>query len=353
MALLWMEGFDALGATNAELQLKYTSVSTAAMTTSSVAGRFIGQAYKMVGGGGSVTTFLRKDFGASSTTGTWGFAVKYDSLANAPWALGGFGDNGTTQVAIMITNGGTLRVVTGANGAVLATDTQVIPSGQWQYVEFKSTIHNTTGTVDVWLNNVNRISLTNVNTRGGTTNNSFNGITYGCIVSLANGTFYLDDIYVCDTAAGLGSSSPIGDLRVSTQMPNGNGGHSQFTRTGGTASGNFTAVDETNPEDADTSYVATNGVGNIDTYTIPALAATVTAVKGIQFNLIARKDDSGNRALAAVQRSGGSDFASAQLPNLTASYNDYITTSEVSYATGIAWTVSEVNASEFGPKIAA
>jgi hypothetical protein len=111
------------------------------------------------------------------------------------------------------------------------------------------------------------------------------------------------------------------------------------------------AVSE-NPPDDDSSYVTDATVSDQDRYTFPSIAGA--QVFAVAVNLRAEKDDSGTRTVRTVTKSGatvadnGSDFA------LTLNtYADFQGLFETDPNTGVAWTVSGVNAAEFGVKTTA
>jgi hypothetical protein len=165
-----------------------------------------------------------------------------------------------------------------------------------------------------------------------------------------------DDLYLLDSSTGTGSSGFIGDRRVLTQLPTGNSGdttgHDQWSQTGGTGGNYWTSVND-NPHDGDTSYVSSGTINQIENFTHAALPAAITAITAVQYNLEARKDDVGNRQIAPTQRNVTTDSVGATSVNLSQTYQDIISLTEVSLQTGIAWTIAEWNASEFGVKLIA
>jgi hypothetical protein len=70
-------------------------------------------------------------------------------------------------------------------------------------------------------------------------------------------------------------------------------------------------------------------------------------------SFVTQKDDAGFRTATARVRSGTSeaDFASPFTP-LTSNYLIQEQVQETNPITGLAWSVSDVNGAEFGPRIA-
>lgn len=265
----------------------------------------------------------------------------------------------SVQLNFQLVGTGQIRVFRGPGSAQIGTDSPVntLFTNVWHYIEIKAVIATgTSGSVQVWVDNLQVLNITGVNTQA-SANAFVNRIN---LHGLVNAGAVLDvndydDFYVCDTTAGLGASGlPLGDSRIVTLMPSGNsadiGGHDQWAQVGGTNGNFWTSVNEV-PEDGDTSYVSSATVGQIESFAHASLPATVTTVHAVQFNLVARKDDVGTRQVAPTQRNGTTDSVGATSPNLTTNYIDQLSIAENSLQTAIPWTVSEVNTSEFGVKV--
>ena len=130
----------------------------------------------------------------------------------------------------------------------------VVSVNNFVYVEISIVFATTaTGSVTVQANGQVVASATNVIT-------AYNATTVNSLIfslntsSGSNNRIILDDVYVCDNT-GTANNNFLGDVKIATALPAGNGRVNQFARTGGTASGNYTAVNEV-PPDGDTSYVS-------------------------------------------------------------------------------------------------
>lgn len=125
-------------------------------------------------------------------------------------AFGGvaFFDGSTAQCSLWVDSNGRLNLSRGAIGAgtILWTSAGVISAASRNYVEIDITIHNTTGAAHVWLDGAELISLTGINTRGGS-NNYLNACGVG-----ANDQAAFDDIYWRDNTGG--TATPFGDRTV-------------------------------------------------------------------------------------------------------------------------------------------
>ena len=360
-------------------------------------------------------TYLGENF-TSRSSYIVGFAF-YPSTVVSEINICTIDDTGTNQVALTIDGVGTLRVRRGVNingssigGTVLGTASTLIGFGAWHYVELSVLIGSSTGTIGVQLDGVSVLSLTGQNTQN-TANNTANQVRVGNPSITGGLTVYFDDLYMND-GTGSHNNSFLGDVSVLCRFPSANGTTNNYTNvfasfannfayvagnqfkdgngnvqrctvagtsqtsgtptwatTGGatTTSGgatfavvgtgsnpgaaNWMAVSEEPPDD-NSSYVTDATAGDIDRYTYPSIAGS--QVFAVNVWMRAEKDDSGTRTIRAAVKSGstvsdnGADFA------LTLnSYADFVGIFETDPNTGVAWTVSGVNAAEFGVKTTA
>jgi hypothetical protein len=226
------------------------------------------------------------------------------------------------------------------NGTNIGTVRAVFPSGTWTYVELQAVAATgATGTIVVRVNNAVVFSLANVATCS-TSNAYYNGVQGGYLgQAAAGGSLWVDDFYVCDnTGTGLDNNF-LGDVRISALMPSGNGRVNQWTRIGGTTSGNYTAVSEA-PPDGDTSYVADSNVGDEDCYTLGALPGNAQKIMAVQVVAYARKDDAGARVLGLGFGNGTSEAFDSGT-NLGTSYTWVISGFSKNPLTGNNWAVSD------------
>lgn len=254
-------------------------------------------------------------------------------------------EGATPHMDLRITATGQLTVT--RNGTVLATTTFIPALGVWNYYELKVTIHDTAGTFEL------RINGNSVAEVSGTSQDTKNGGTGNLDTILLNdpggsGTAF-DDLYICDDA-GSANNDFLGDVKVETLYPNGNGNSSQLVGSDGNSTDNYLLVDETTPN-SDTDYVESATVGNKDTYAVTDLAAVGGTVYGVQLSPYARKNDAGARTICTVARLSGTEVDSANAA-LSTSYQHFVDMRETKPGGG-AWTISDVNSAEFGVKVTA
>jgi hypothetical protein len=251
-------------------------------------------------------------------------------------------DSGTSQVTVNILTTGLLQVTRA--GTVLGTSAVALAAGE-QYLEFKFVISDAGGSYEVRLNGVNILSASGVDTKN-TANATANGFTING-GGAGGGALIIDDLYVCD-GTGAANNSFLGDVRIDAVLPAGAGANTGMTPSAGA---NYQCVDE-NPATDDTDYVQSDVVGTKDTYDFTNITHTPTAIFGVQVNMVARKDDAGVRSIASVVRSGGAD-TDGTTQALTTSYLNYRQMIELDPNTAAAWTKTNLNAAEFGAKVAA
>jgi hypothetical protein len=210
---------------------------------------------------------------------------------------------------------------TGAAGATIVANV-------WFELEVKVTIGTTTGAVQVFINGVSVLNLTNVNTQG----SGASAVSYVGIAA-ANSAYYFDDLYASDTVLTT-IAGPMGP-RVYTDFPIADDG---VTWTPSSGANNYSRVAES-AFDGDTSYVSTATAGNTDLYNIAALTGS-TQVLAVQTAIVARMDDAGYRTVATVLNSGGTNYIGATR-NMSASYQKFVDLYQNDPATSAAWAASK------------
>lgn len=334
MALILTEGFDHYDRT-----LMTAKGWTANFASAMATGRVGGQAAN------SSNTASKKALPSTYSTLFVGFAFQIATLG-----AGNF-DIAALAVSTGVTNAMKIHVdatghlaVLNSGSTTIATGTTVLNINTWYYVELKGFINGASGTCELHLNGSSG-EITS-------TTGNFGSINFDTITlnpsAVSGPAIKFDDIYVVDTSGPAPRNTFLGDVRVATLMPNGDGTHSQATPDSGTS--HFARVDEI-LADGDTSYVFDSNVGDMDTYTVPASIPSAATVYGVQHNLYERKDDAGTRQIAPVIRQGGTDFVgTAVAPSLNYAFASQIYNQD---PTGSDWTPANVNGDEYGFQVAA
>lgn len=269
-----------------------------------------------------------------------------------------FCDGANAQVTVEH-NGWNVNVRTGGgtnpfnySGALLGSAPSITPAGGWNHFAWRFQFNNTTGSVRCHLNGnvtpVASLNLTNVNTRGGSTNNYINRICAGSAGNGGDGR--MTSIFYHNEVAGDGIDSYQGEIRASTRAASTAGNSADFpTRVG--AASNHLANSQIVP-DADTSYVESNVVGHQDLYTPAALGYTPTRIVGIKTYGYMRKSDAGARTSALKVRSAATEITTAANASIGQSYTRHETMLLTDPATGTAWAPA-VALPQVGPKVEA
>lgn len=342
MALIFMDGVNHYS-TPAQAALKgYTGVN---MNVVVGGGRFGANAMQdsQGSGGGSATVTLMLP--STCMTFFHGSAYKFlrGFIGFAPGSAIWFRSYTDVQQFCMGVNSSGNIVVYNSAGTLVGTGTAVLNSTTWAYIEVGCVCSATVGTITVKVNGLTDISVTGVNTG-----------TLGVrkIVSSGdywnNGAYQRCDLYVCDGTGPAPTNTFLGDCVVETIYPTGAGAETQWTPSTGA---NWENVDDATP-DGDTTYNASNTVGQTDTYTMAGLTSASGLIYGVQKMEYARKDNAGTRSIAPVLRISGTDHVGVST-NLGGSYDYVREIEEVSPASGVAFTIAEVNAMEVGVQVTA
>lgn len=229
------------------------------------------------------------------------------------------------------------------NGTVLGTSTMTMATGTDYAFQLRVKIHDTLGTVTLYVNDVIVFNLTGLDTRNGGT-----GLvdTFYWTTAISQ----LSEVYIFDTAGSVNNAHP-GSYRVQPRRATAAGNYAQWTPS---ASTNVSNVDDANGNDGDTTYNSSSTAAQKDSFQFGAISPTGGTVAGIMHRLVARKDDAGVRTIRPIQRQSATDYAGTT-QTLTTAYAHYTEVKELNPSTGVAFTVAEMRATtpEFGYEIVA
>lgn len=290
----------------------------------------------------------------ATLTGGYGHWLRINLAAvGVQIGLGALGHAGARHLMMYRNYDGSLSVyrndaVSGLSTVLLGTTAaDVIRVSDAYYVEMKSALHNTLGTVTVKVNGVSVLALTNQDTLGaGSTaltswwmgNESGNG----------NCEFDIDDTYVFDSAAGE-VDDLIGPIRVEFLAPDAAGTYtSDFSLVG--AATQHQAVRDLTGNDGDTSYIQSQTIGHQNSNNLQGTGLPAGTIYGVQAVINARVTDAGFRGIKPLLRSGGADYVGAeQYPGFT--YRFLHEVFETDPDTAVAWDIAGVNALELGAEV--
>jgi hypothetical protein len=288
---------------------------------------------------------FNKPIGSNETTLIVGQAIKTNNYQHN---ISFFGDNATAEnVSVNFIENGAISVRRGNTGAtVLASaPTGSFPTAAWFYAEIKIVFSNTVGTVEVRINGTALITATGLDTNNSTTVGSD---LIAIQTPNAGGNRQIDDFYICN-GSGSVNNNFLGDVRVATLAPTGNGASSQLAGSDGNSTDNYLLVDES-PYNT-TDYVSSSTSGQKDSYAMADLPGSASSVLAVQQVATLIKTDAGAIQAKHLVRSGATNYTTAGF-NLSAGYVTYFYVRETDPNTSAAWTVSNVNAHEAGIEVA-
>jgi hypothetical protein len=245
----------------------------------------------------------------------------------------------------------TISLFTGATsvGPSTSYSTQV---DVWNYYEIKIVFSDTVGSIDVRIDGVllPEMSVSGVDTLNFAlpwTRIGFRGLS-------GSGSQVFDDLYVADGTGGVNDVTDfLGDVHVTAVLPQTDavapGNHQDWGLSTGSDHG---ALVDDNPNDGDTTYIISGTPGDQDTFNFPDIKLTSGTVYGVQTGIYARKDDVGERIIRALARHAGTtDVHATDRVIGSDTYKNYITMYRQNPVGGGAWTIADVNDSEFGVKL--
>lgn len=336
MALLFCDGFEDAGS----LQ-KWTTYSNGVLT----AGRYGQGMYFWKPDIWTPSGYIQRSIPQSGQVCV-GFAIKLAVLQQQPYLVFYTDVGATAHTVFTVTATGFPQLRRGSEGGtLLASATATLSVGVWYYIEVKTTIDDTSGIAELRIDGQTVASFTG-DTRNGGTGTSIDYIALQPAMGNNCGATY-DDLYILDST-GATNNDFLGDIRIETLYPDGNGNSSQLVGSDADSTDNYQLVDETGtPSSAD--YVASGNLGDKDTYTFTGLATTSGTIKGVQVNSWAAKSDSGVRNVKNITRLSGTEDQSASLP-LQTTYMPHLSVHETKPGGG-SWTISDVNNAEFGVQV--
>lgn len=337
MALLFMDGFSG-----EDVSYKWDVTSSAYTTLIGATSRVAGCYY---GSFSNNPRTIYKTLPASSK-----IIIGYGVYTNTNQYVTFCGDNGATSHITVVRNSGNgrMEIRRGSDsGTLLATGTTPVFVTTWAYVEISVTISDTVGEVHIRFNGqtTDDVSFTG-DTKNGGTATTIDRINY-CSGNGSVSTSYVADLYILDST-GATNNDFLGDVAVRTLAASGNGTDSQLTGSDGDSTNNYLLVDEHPFASAD--YVGSATSGLRDTYTLADLPGGVSTVYGVQVSGLMAKSDVSLGTAKLVIRSGGTLYDGTTRA-LSTSYVGYYERYTINPATGLAWTVSDVNGLEAGMEV--
>lgn len=345
MAILWADNFKNYGTDdNKLLDGLYAQIGGASITglTADPSPDATGNVF-LVGSG--TAGFLRHVFSPAGVA-IAGISARF-WFTNIPTSTGTapnfiqFRDTGnTTQVSIALSPSGLIEAWRGTtnSGILLGTSGTGIAPNSWNHIEARVEVSDTVGTVEVRVNGIVVLSLSNQDTRTGLANLSQVAFAsgYGQTTFSQSTNFYLKDYIAWDTS-GTVNNSFLGTCAVISLYPDVD---DSFAWTPSTGSTGFNLIDEATPNDSD--YIsAGDPPPAASEFGLTNLPPDIVSVKALLPITRSRKIDGGDGNLQAGLKGTLTDLG-ANNP-ITTSFTYRWDVSELSPDTGAAWTPVEVD----------
>ena len=287
--------------------------------------------------------WLARYFGTASGIVT-GFAVKWQYSQAGTICTFSYnnGVGGLFAQLVLAWNGmNGISCYTGDSVGVYESAPNVLFEGVWQYVEVKYSPGISTSYLEVRVDGVAVISVTNETLQHAGTAALINEFQFN---GPGNGWYYCDDWYLCDLS-GTSFNDFLGDCVVHSLLPNSDAGTNQMTQAGGISGQHFTNVDDV-PADGDTSYLYSNTSGQKELFGLSAIPADIITVLAISVNVTARKTAPGLGAYKICLVNGENELDSP----LKSAPIGYIQTQFLCPAPpgGGNWTNAALSASKIG-----
>jgi len=351
MTLRWVEGFEATGS-QAAIEDYYENVTWTA-GTSFVAGHVHGTALQSAASGVD-TIFRTPDLEIADDDWIVGMRVCLDEVAiNTSKTLIAF-YTGTTLLGFLQwrtqnPNVGVRLRYLRANGAAVVEGV-ALANDVHRYVEVRVRMTNAiTGQVEVIVDGAPYILITGVQTTN-VAATTLNKVQFHLGHSgNAASKVIVDDIYVLDQAGGV-KATFLGNQSVEAVYPNADGAVSDWTALG--AGDHYLEVDELTVDDDDTSYVFASVDNDEELFEFTPLAQLSGTINGVMVKSRLKNDAAGSRNVQTLHRSvaGNVSNGATKVVNTTA-YAAYNQIWEVNPDGSVAWTVAEIDGSQFGMEL--
>lgn len=330
MALLFADSFDV-----------HTDQWTGALAKTFIAGRTANCLNSPVNGN---ITMRPLGFSILRDTDYWiGFAVKFptgsSTQTNNYAGIGLHDISAGTGFSLNVNTSRQLLFRQNTISTVIGTSSGVVQYDTWHWIDIRfrqgSTASN--GHIELWLDNTQVYSVSNVST---TSANTYNAIAIGGAVGAA---YQIDDFYMLDTT-GTTNNGRLGNIQVNAIRPTADGNYTQFASSTGTSG--WDLLDEGPFSGADYN---TGSTGQKESYAFGDINGT-RAVRGLYVTTKTGTETGGNSSGRPFIRIGTTDY-----PLTTESISSGSTLKaqvlNVSPATSSALTPTEVNNAEFGYEV--
>ncbi len=342
MALLFIEGFDHFSDATYMGYKGWAGIPGSGLSWQT--GRVgSGQALQQ-GSPSNNTTMSRIMAAPASTTGCFfGFGFYFTGSPGSNRDILALQAGSTPTMRISLATALKL-VIENSGGTQVAVGAATLTPGTWYHVEGKLVVNGASGSIRLTVNGVEDIATT-------VGNFGTSAVDTVALKQEQNSfmTWRWDDIYVCDDTGPAPRNTYLGEVKVETRFVTADGANTAWTASAGS---DYACVDETTAPNGDTDYISSASAGDKDTFVVQDLSESSGTVFGVQTCILARKDDAGTRTIRSLVRQSTTDHDCGGDHALSTTFA-YVVDIWQQDPTGSDWTISNVNADEYGVKLVA
>lgn len=350
MTLLFMDSFDHYTIPG-DVSKKYESVNISAMTSLNPARTNIGVRF---GGGqcylaktvGQITGYLMCGFGYFGATGI--AAQSIVSFNDRLYPCISIFRNADSTVSIYRRSGTSAKALLGTGVPAL------LSLNAWHYVEVKAIKSTAAGEVYVYVDGVEAIHLTAVNTDGASDQGPYTAVCLGGEAALNNyggtnvpGNKDYDDFYILDDTGG-DNNDLLGTCNIYCIYPNADTAPNEWTPSAGVD--HFAMVDEHDHDD-DTTHLEVTDADAAEVFGLEDSPVAIGSVAGIQVNTSVRKSSPGGATYKHQLRQGSTTAEGEEVGFPSGSVYAYNSEPfDKDPTDNVDWTFARVNSLEAGVK---
>lgn len=344
MALLFIEGFEIYGDSEAELtdgvylEADFTLLTQAQVRTGSYAVRMTGAGMEL----------RRALYGEYTTLGMGHafFCTELPDQSGVAYLAQFRNDSNVVQLTIALSAAGNILVYRGtpiSGTQIAATTNSPVITDAWQHFECQVHFDDAAGWFEVRLDGITVLQATGLDTIASSSLKNCNqvlGIATSPLWVTPNMTMYMDDWY-CYDMSGTENNDWIGDRRVLALWPSDNGAEQDWTPVG--ASSQHNCINQ-NPADGDTTYleVDDSALPANCTFEIDDVPSYVGAIAGVQVYVKSKKTDAGMCNLQVSMQRGSNEAQGTDRP-ISTIYAHRTDMFELDPSTGALWTAAGLN----------
>jgi len=347
MTLRMIEGFE-LGAIKTELEDKYAYYDGS--TNDAETGRLAGRSQD----------FIQLLTNSLTEQNEWfiGFGIRMNTLPSTKKYVDIY-RGAARQCSLVFERKGaapyymTIDFYRDRDSSALAVGTTQLAAATWYYIELYVKVDPSAGAYELRINEIQEYQASGINTAlSGTAGaDIFHWTGAGGIWSQLT-----DDIYILDSTGTAPLNDFLGDSHIIGITISGNGNSIEWTASSGA---NYTCIDDAWNAYSTADYVHSNIDNELDLYTFNDIAAIDVPgdIRAVQLTAFCALETAGSRKFKFAHMNEGATGVNIIEDEKTISgaganaAKGETTILEIDPETGIAWTLSGLNSSQFGFKI--